>query len=239
MVREKTVSHQDAVAHRYSSQEWGLLRALRARAEEVAAGLPADAALYGSVARGDVHHGSDVDIVLLDPSASLPVQVALEAAGLEPTARSIVQATPGSVPKAHIALDDRTTVTFPLAPFRRTEEEFYRFGGLLPVSTSSSPSMRVPGVTKRLTLIEPTDDGHRESSVIGREPAVAALLGIGVDLVHERIRVLKRRDRVGRTGVYLRVELAPGDSFEGALAALAAADPAIRRTTGRRRGGTR
>ena len=72
---------------------------------------------------------------------------------------------------------------------------------------------------KRLLLIEPTETGHTESGIAGREPEVARLLGIGRDSVDERVRVLSRRDSVGRTGVYLREDLEPGESFGDRLRA--------------------
>jgi predicted nucleotidyltransferase len=89
--------------------------------------------------------------------------------------------------------------------------------------------VRTPGVDKRLKLIEPTDRGHRESPVIGREGYVARLLGISVETVIERVRVLTRRREHGRTGVFLKVELNPEDSVEEAVARVARENPMFRR----------
>ena len=44
-----------------------------------------------------------------------------------------------------------------------------------------------------------------------------------------RPRGSSRRDEVGRTGVFVKRELAPDESFEAVLADLAARNPAVRR----------
>ncbi|MBO3804229.1 MAG: nucleotidyltransferase, partial [Candidatus Brockarchaeota archaeon] len=41
------------------------------------------------------------------------------------------------------------------------------------------------------------------------------LLGVSVDLIRERERVLLRRDALGRTGVYLKKRVPPDESVEG------------------------
>jgi predicted nucleotidyltransferase len=97
-----------------------------------------------------------------------------------------------------------------------------------------SVAPRVPGVSKKLLLIMPTPEGHTESSILGREAETARLLDVPVDIVKERVRVLGRRDRIGRTGVYLREELAEGSSFEETLKFLQDRDPVVRRAAGGR-----
>ncbi|MHA1628204.1 MAG: nucleotidyltransferase domain-containing protein, partial [Candidatus Baldrarchaeia archaeon] len=87
----------------------------------------------------------------------------------------------------------------------------------------------VPGVDKRLILIEPTVKGHIESSIIGRESEVAKILGVSVDIIKERINVLLRRDKIGRTGVYLKRELSPHETFGEVLKKIADRDPIVRR----------
>src|SRR5256712_13896491 len=87
-----------------------------------------------------------------------------------------------------------------------------------------------PGWTKRLTLIETNERDHMESSIIGREARTANLLGISVKIVEERIRVLERRDKVGRTGIFLKILVPDEMSFEEALTREARANPALRRT---------
>ena len=63
--------------------------------------------------------------------------------------------------KAHIEIAEKITVTFPLMEMRRVEREFYRFGGEANLSQLKA-GIRVPGVDKRLMLIEPTEKGHEE-----------------------------------------------------------------------------
>ena len=89
---------------------------------------------------------------------------------------------------------------------------------------------RVPGVDKRLVLIDPTDTGHTEHGVIGYETYVAKKLGVSSSIAEERVRVLKRRDIVGRTGVYRTYQLTDDETFETATKNLADSDPALRRT---------
>ena len=95
--------------------------------------------------------------------------------------------------------------------------------------------IRRPGCTKRLTLIQPTDDGHIESTIVGRESEVARLLSVSSDIVRERIRVLTRRDTIGRTGVFLKLAVPEGASFEEVLKSEAESNPALRRTLRGRR----
>jgi predicted nucleotidyltransferase len=97
-----------------------------------------------------------------------------------------------------------------------------------------SSNVRVPGVDKRLVMIEPTDTGHIEYGVVGYESSVAKKVGVSVSIANERVRVLKRRDEVGRTGVYKTYHLQDDETFETAAKKLADSDPALRRTIKRR-----
>ncbi len=97
---------------------------------------------------------------------------------------------------------------------------------------------RVPGVNKKLILIIPTDRGHIEREVVGREPEVAKILGVSIDIVTERVHVLTRRDSIGRTGgIYLNEEVPDWMSFEEALKIIADRDPPNVRRKVRERGG--
>ncbi len=89
---------------------------------------------------------------------------------------------------------------------------------------------RSKGCTKKLTLVEPTHLGHLEASIIGRESEVAKILSISPDIVRERVRVLKRRDAIGRTGIFLKVTVAEGESIEEALEKETRNNPALKRT---------
>lgn len=230
---EKPTRLPDEIEVVYSSEQWELLGLLRKRALEIVRALHAmnlDPVVHGSVARGDVDAKSDVDIVLLRPVLSHIVELALNLGGFKFFSRRITQATPGHTPKAHIYLDpeERTSVTFPLMNFRRLETEFYKFGGMVGLKELED-GIRVPGCTKRLTLIQPTREGHRESPVKGREKEVAKIVGVSVDIVRQRVLVLSRRDEVGRTGVFVNLLIDDDETFEEALSRLMETKPALRR----------
>ena len=215
----------------YNSERWALLRDYRAKATRIMTALDASrlqTQVHGSVARGDVNKNSDIDVFIAEPQSSFLVETALEKAGIPSNARLLVQATPTYAMKAHIEVDGRTSVSFPLMQMRRVEREFYNFGGELDLNQLNAGT-RVAGVDKRLMLIEPTAEGHVESSIIDREEQAAKTLGISVETVLDRVRALLRRDEVGRTGVFMKKELSPDETFEMALKRLADKNPAVRR----------
>ncbi len=217
----------------YDEKRWEILRSKRREALKIMEALVRQGLtpiVHGSIARGDVNPKSDIDVFIPFMVPSYRVELALEMAGMKPYKRFIVQATPGHAPKAYIALDEEELrmVSFPLAKLSRNEYEFYKFGGLLDIE-GLRKNRRVPGVDKRLILIEPTEYGHKESPVIGRESIVARIVGVSIETVLERVRVLSRRDEIGRTGVFLQYELSPDESFEKALAKLARENQYVRR----------
>jgi predicted nucleotidyltransferase len=130
--------------------------------------------------------------------------------------------------KAYIEIDARTCVSFPLMRMRRVEREFYNFGGEVDLNHLRAGT-RVAGVDKRLMLIEPTERGHTESSIIGREEHTAKILGVSAETVLDRVHALLKRDEVGRTGVFMKKELATDETFEMTLKELADENPAVRR----------
>jgi hypothetical protein len=87
----------------------------------------------------------------------------------------------------------------------------------------------VVGVDKRLMFIEPTENGHLESGVVGCEEVVAKRLGVSAETVLDRVHALLKRDEVGRTGVFLKRELGADETFELAMKKLADENPAVRR----------
>jgi len=89
--------------------------------------------------------------------------------------------------------------------------------------------IRVLGVDKRLMLIEPTEKGHIESTIVGQEENTASLLEISIETVLDRVHALLRRDEIGRTGVFIERELSPEETFEMVLKRLADQNPAVRR----------
>jgi predicted nucleotidyltransferase len=187
--------------------------------------------VYGSVARGDITKSSDIDIIILRPVSSYRIELVLG----NPLKRELVQATPSMVLKGHIHLPDDIVVTFPLFKLMSREEEFYRWGGLID-TRGIEENTRIAGVDKRLILIEPTDTGHTEYGVMGHEHEVSKKLNVSLAITQERVRVLTRRDNVGRTGVYLTRTLAPEENFEAVAKSLQDSDPALRRTIQRRGG---
>ncbi len=217
----------------YSDEHWKLLKKLRIEAIKLLESLEKhgiQGIVHGSIARGDVWRGSDIDVFIPYVIPSYRVEIALEASGYQIYSRFIAIATPSSTPKAYIELDpeEKITVSFPLLKPSRRELEFYKFGGLLTLNELRE-NQRVPGVNKKLILIEPTTRGHKETPVIGREPIVAEIVGISVETVIERVRVLTRRDEIGRTGVFVKYMLAPDESFEKALIDIAKNNPLVKR----------
>jgi hypothetical protein len=225
MPREKVERPFEQRAVVYSKERWILLRELRAEALKIMMALRRyglHSIVHGSVARGDVSRQSDVDVFIPYPVPSYQVELALESSGYKVSHKLVVQATPQSTPKVYIVLDplERRVVSYPLAKLTRTEYEFYYFGGALDYA-GLNEGKRVAGVDKRLMLIEPTEEGHVETSVIGREAVVAKKLGISLDTVLERVRVLRRRDEVGRTGTFVKVVMEPWESVEDVVRRLA------------------
>jgi hypothetical protein len=78
-------------------------------------------------------------------------------------------------------------------------------------------------------LIEPTEKGHVESSVVGREEVTAKIIGVASETVLDRVHALLKRDAVGRTGVFVKRELTQDETFELALKKLSELNPAVRR----------
>lgn len=215
----------------YDEARWRLLDELRSVAIDLMEKLNQfniPSIVYGSVARGDVSETSDVDIFVYSPPSSFILETALESAGIKPVRRLIVQATPQYAIKGVLEIDERRSISFPLVKMRSVERGLYKFGGEADLQTLQE-GKRVCGVDKRLMLIQPTVRGHLESSVVGNEEYVAKVLKIPVEVVRNRVRILLRRDDIGRTGIFIQRELAPDETFELALKRLAEENPAVRR----------
>jgi len=215
----------------YDGKHWALLEELRAEALCIMEALESShlkAVVHGSIARGDITPKSDVDVFIPYQVSSFNVETALEKTGIIVNRRLVVQATPTYAMKAYIEIGENMSVSFPLMKMRKVEREFYRFGGETALE-SLRAGLRVLGVDKRLMLIEPTEEGHRESTIVGREEHVAKLLDISVETVLDRVHALLRRNEVGRTGVFIKKELSGDETFEMALKRLADQNPAVRR----------
>jgi predicted nucleotidyltransferase len=208
-----------------------LLKELREKAEQVMRALEVfrlRAVVHGSVARGDVNVNSDVDVFIAELPSSFLVETALERAGVIVNARLLVQATPNYAMKAHIEVDSKLSVSLPLMRLRRVEREFYKFGGELTFQQLKT-GVRSAGVDKRLMLIEPTEKGHVERSIVGREEQAAKRLGVSAETVLDRVHTLLKRDEVGRTGLFVKKELSSDETFEMALKRFMDKNPAVRR----------
>jgi len=224
----KRLEHREIV---YDAEHWTLLEKYRQKSMTIMEALEKahlETIVHGSIARGDVTKKSDIDIFIQDQPSSFIVETALEKADILVNGRVIVQATPTYTMKAYLELNENASVSFPLAKMRKVEREFYRFGGEVTLKDLRD-LLRRYGVDKRLMLIEPTKEGHQESSIIGREEEIAKLLGISVETVSDRVRTLTRRDEVGRTGVFIKRELPADETFEMVLKRLADQNPAVRR----------
>ena len=228
---KKPVLRNESLEIIYDDNHWKLLKRLRAEAIKLMSilnRLSIFSIVHGSIARGDVSEESDIDIFIPDVVSSFLVETALERARVPISRRLLIQATPTYSIKAYIEIDEKRSISFPLSKLRKTEREFYKFGGEATLEMLRK-NVRVPGVDKRLMLIEPTPEGHVESSIVGREGEVAKLLGISTKTVLDRVRVLKRRDEVGRTGLFIERELSPHETFESVLKKLSERNPAVRR----------
>jgi predicted nucleotidyltransferase len=228
---KKPMKRAERVEVVYDKKRWELLKQLRSKTIQIMEMLDSchlRSIVHGSITRGDVSETSDIDLFMPDPPSSFVIETALERSGFQVYQRTIMQATPLYALKGYIELDPQTSLSFPLVKLRPVEKDFYRFGGEASLSTLKKEE-RVPGVDKRLMLIEPTTEGHVENAVVGREEDVANLLGVSLNTVLDRVRALLRRDDVGRTGVFIQRELARDETFEQAMKKLADQNPAVRR----------
>ncbi|MEB3816514.1 MAG: nucleotidyltransferase domain-containing protein [Desulfurococcales archaeon] len=219
----------------YSEERWRLLSLKREKAIRIMETLQRHLKLpiitHGSIARGDVKPTSDVDIVILEtPKPPGILDWIFESLGLEVAKRVIVQATPGYTPKVYYYMDwrEEVVVSFPLSKLKPREREFYKWGGEATLDDLKK-GRRIPGVNKDLKLIVPQPWGHFEYSVIGREGLVARLLGVSIETVEERVRVLSRRREIGRTGVFIEWEIPPHMPLEEAIRLLARENKLFRR----------
>ncbi len=229
-MRGKTATYGDRREVIYSREHWEILREKRERAREVMERLREfgiDSILYGSVARGDVSKDSDIDVFVPYQIPSYKIELALEC--FEILEKRIVQATPNYAIKGEFVLTDNTTVSFPLVKMKERELDFYKFGGALSYEELLHDK-RVAGVDKRLVLIYPTGRGHIEIPIDEIQSAeVAKILGVCIEIVEERRRVLERRREKGRTGVFLCEKIPLESNFETVLKIIAERNPAVRK----------
>ncbi len=218
----------------YSDDVWAILKRKRMRAFSLAGPLIRKGIrvfMYGSLARGDVSHSSDIDLIVLNPVNPVIVLSSYSDLGFGWRRIFIVQATPSHTPKVYIWFDEEgyEVISFPLSRLSSRESEFFKFGGLLEVMEDNF-DIRVMGVDKRLMLIRPREGGHVGICIVGREGWAAGELGISEAVVRERVNVLSRRARHGRTGVFLEYEVV-GDVMD-AIDKLAKENEFFRRKIG-------
>ena len=228
---KKPIKRAEQAEIAYDKKHWDLLKELHSKAVEIMEILDQFhlySIAHGSIARGDISEKSDIDVFLPNPPSSFIIENTLQRAGLSINRRTVVQATPLYAIKGYIEIGKQRCVSFPLVKLRPVEKDFYRFSGEASLSMLKR-GVRVSGVDKRLMLIRPTLKGHIESSIVGREEAAANLLGVSLNTVLDRVHALLRRDKIGRTGVFVEREVAEDETFEMALKELADRNAAVRR----------
>ncbi len=189
----------------YSDKQWDLLHSKRDRASFMLdmfqkEGL--NAYVYGSIARGDVHEQSDIDVIYTQIVSTYRIEYILQKNEIENYSREIIMATPNDTVKLYYHLSELESITVPLTKFEKKSIEFYDFGGKVDLNQLKC-GVRVGGVDKRLVYVKPIQNGHQELSVISNENIIAKELNISVDIVNERKNVLLKREKKGRTGVFL------------------------------------
>jgi predicted nucleotidyltransferase len=230
MKKEKILrDHYDTII--YSKEKWALLKDKRKTALNLLnifykEGF--DPYIHGSVARGDVHDTSDIDVIFLQQIPSFQVELILNKNGFKNYFREIIMATPLDSIKLYIHLSELESITLPLSKLEKKVLEFYDFGGKINLNELNS-DLRVSGIDKRLVLIRPTPKGHEEISIIGNEAIAAKDVGISINALNERKKVLLRREKHGRTGVFLKRQLQINESTEEVLNNLAKKKSIIRK----------
>ncbi len=238
IMRTKVDRTLDKIEVRYDEKRWMLLRRKRNVARRILEGFNeygVYAIVHGSIARGDVKKDSDIDIFIPYLIPSYKVEFLIKELGYEIDSKYIVQATPNTCIKALYELvhEENLTISHPLIQMSNREIEFYKFGGMLDLK-GLIEDIRVPGVNKALKFIEPTNFGHIEYSIIGIENIVAKKLRISIDTVMERVRVLTRRDEIGRTGLFIKIKLSPNENVEEAFKRIIDTNQYVRRLLKRR-----
>jgi predicted nucleotidyltransferase len=227
----KSINRTEELEVLYNDEHWERLQSLRKNAMKIMEALGQAhifSVVHGSIARGDVSTNSDIDVFIPQIVPSFSIEMALTQGKITSYRRFIIQATPTYSLKGYIEIDEQRSVSFPLARLRRTEREFYSFGGKSTLVLLKN-GVRSLGIDKRLMLIKPRFYGHIEISISGQEETVAHLLGISVETVLERVRILTRRDKVGRTGLFIKKELSTNETFELALKRITDEKPSVRR----------
>ncbi len=205
----------------YTEEKWRLLESKRKRAIIILEMFREfNPFVYGSIARGDINKNSDIDIIFLNQLPTFQIELILHKNNFDNYIREIIMATPQDSIKLYIYLNEFESITIPLTKLDKKKQEFYNFGGKIELNQLKE-NIRVPGIDKRLVFIKPNVKGHEEYSVINQEHIAAKELGIKIDTIMERKKVLLKREKYGRTGVFLKQELAKEESIEKVIKNLA------------------
>ncbi len=206
----------------YDESHWKIFREKRLKSIRILEALRRCginlAIAHGSIARGDIDIGSDVDVSLLKPYPYGITKLCLENSGFKIYNIVIIQPTPKHTPKIYLYLDhlEEQSVSIPIVELEPIEIEYYRFSGMVTLDDLYM-DRRVCGVNKKLMFIEPTDRGHREFPVIGYEGYIAKRLGVSISVVMDRVEALTRRIREGHTGLFIEREIPYFEEIEKAI----------------------
>lgn len=228
MPREKIIKDITRKFHNYNEEEHNSLYRLRVEAKSILLKLEEKgikAFVHGSVARGDVTDTSDIDIYIPYNISSFRLDLIDIFAYAE---RRIIMGTTNSNIKGLLTIPENISVSFPLTPPTEREVEFHKFSGSVYLKDIQANEY-VPGVTKQLLLIEPANNGYWISSILNNKKRAMKCLKISQQMIDERIRVLKRRDKIGRTGKFLDHLLSPDENFEHTLHQLSSHNIIVRR----------
>ncbi|MFX1259159.1 MAG: nucleotidyltransferase domain-containing protein [Promethearchaeota archaeon] len=230
MSREKILRLHHSIVI-YSDEMWEIFNSKRKRAIyllELFAKERLNPYVYGSIARGNLHKESDIDIIFTQQIPSFQIEFLLNINGFENYIREIIMATPQDSIKLYIHLNELECLTIPLSKLEKKAIEFYDFGGKIDLNQLKK-NIRVPGIDKRLVLIKPNLMGHEEYSIINNEHIAAKEIGISINTILEREKVLLKREKRGRTGVFLKRELSINESPEEVLKKIANKNSILRR----------
>ncbi|KKN42322.1 hypothetical protein LCGC14_0714410 [marine sediment metagenome] len=215
----------------YSEREWLLLEEKRNSAYkllEIFFNEGIYPFVYGSIARGNIHEDSDIDIIFLQEIPPFQIEYILNKNGYINYFREIIMATPSDSLKLYIYLSELESITLPLSKLDTNGTEFYNFSGIINLNQLKS-GVRVVGIDKRLVLIKPNSQGHEEISIIGNEAIFAKEFNININVINERKRVLLRREKYGRTGVFLKEKIQMNETTEEVLKKLASRKSIVRK----------
>lgn len=228
MPKEKIVRNIEREFHEYTEEENRIFLDLRVKAKSMLNLLEKNgmkAFVHGSIARGDVSQTSDIDIYIPIQIPSFRIDVLDEFVN---TDKHIIMGTPNSMIKGVIIKSEIISISFPLSSPKEREGEFFKFSGMLYLDDLLNEK-RVAGVNKKLFLIEPEDDGYWISSVLENKKRAMQKIGLSQQIIDERIRVLERRDSIGRTGIFIDYLLSPDENFEQALKKITDKNVLVRR----------